>query len=82
MGTLSVSRPVYAVLPTGLEQDRTGVRNNDDTSPCAAESLWQVARRTGLTVTATKPRPKSLPPTEPTASELALAKRLVDRNAN
>lgn len=53
VGSLSVSRPVYAVMSTGLEQDRTGSRNNDDQSPLAAESLWQVARQTGLRVSGT-----------------------------
>lgn len=57
VGPLSVSRPVYAVLSTGLEQDRTGSRNNDDESPLRAESLWQVARRAGLRVTATSELP-------------------------
>jgi hypothetical protein len=51
VGPLTVSRPMYAVLSTGLEEDRTGCRNNDETTPLAAESLWQVARRSGLTVT-------------------------------
>jgi hypothetical protein len=41
---------MYAVLSTGLEQDRTGSRNNDETSPLAAQSVWQVARRSGLRV--------------------------------
>jgi hypothetical protein len=52
VGPITVSRPVYAVLSTGLEEDRTGARNNDETSPLAAESLWQVARRGGLRVSA------------------------------
>lgn len=50
VGPLTVSRPVYSVISTGLEQDRTGSRNNDCTLPLAAESLWQVARRSGLRV--------------------------------
>jgi hypothetical protein len=50
VGPITVSRPVYAVLSTGLEQDRTGCRNNDETSPLAAESIWEVARRAGLEV--------------------------------
>ena len=50
VGALSLSRPVYAVLSTGLEVDRTGVRDNDDTSPLAAESVWGVAREAGLSV--------------------------------
>ena len=50
VGPISVSRPVYAVISTGLEQDRTGARNNDETSPLAVESIWEVAREAGLTV--------------------------------
>jgi hypothetical protein len=48
----TVSRPVYAMLSTGVEQDRTGARNNDETSPLAAESVWQVAREAGMKVVA------------------------------
>lgn len=50
VGGLSISRPVYAVLSTGLEADRTGARGNDDTSALAAESVWEVAREAGLSV--------------------------------
>ena len=50
VGPLTVSRPVYAILSTGLEADRTGSRNNDETSPLAAESIWEVARGAGLEV--------------------------------
>lgn len=50
VGPLTVSRPVYAILSTGLEADRTGSRNNDETSPLAAESIWDVARESGLEV--------------------------------
>ncbi|MBT8495901.1 MAG: alkaline phosphatase family protein [Deltaproteobacteria bacterium] len=50
VGELTVSRPVYAVLSTGLEADRTGARNNDETSPLVAESVWENARKAGLTV--------------------------------
>jgi hypothetical protein len=50
VGPISVSRPVYAVISTGLEQDRTGARNNDQATPLAAESIWEVARGAGLTV--------------------------------
>ncbi len=50
VGPLTVSRPVYAILSTGLEADRTGARNNDETSPLAAESIWDVARGAGLEV--------------------------------
>ncbi len=49
-GSITISRPVYTVISTGLEQDRTGSRNNDDTSPVAVESIWQVARDAGLRV--------------------------------
>ena len=50
VGPLSVSRPVYAVLSTGLEQDRTGVRGNDDAAPLAAQSIWDVAHAAGMSV--------------------------------
>lgn len=50
VGPISVSRPVYAVISTGLEQDRTGARNNDETTPLKAESIWEVARGAGLVV--------------------------------
>ena len=49
-GSWTVSRPVYALLSTGLEVDRTGSRNNEQTAPLAAESIWQVARHSGLRV--------------------------------
>lgn len=49
-GSFTVSRPEYALLSTGLEVDRTGSRNNDLTAPLAAESIWQVARASGLLV--------------------------------
>jgi len=49
-GPLTISRPVYTVISTGLEQDRTGSRNNDDTSPVAVESIWGVAHAAGLVV--------------------------------
>ena len=49
-GDYTVSRPVYALLSTGVEVDRTGARNNEETSPLAAESIWQVARQAGRTV--------------------------------
>jgi hypothetical protein len=41
---------VYTVISTGLEQDRTGSRNNDDTSPVAAQSIWEVAHAAGFVV--------------------------------
>lgn len=52
VGFETVSRPVYAVLSTGLEQDRTGVRNNANESPITAHSFWQSAHDSGLRVTA------------------------------
>lgn len=50
VGPLSVSRPVYAVVSTGLEQDRTGVRINDCSIPLPVESIFQVAHRAGRRV--------------------------------
>lgn len=50
VGSLPMSRPVYAVLSTGLEADRGGIRDNDDTSPSPAQSIWQLARADGMTV--------------------------------
>jgi hypothetical protein len=49
-GSYTVSRPVYALLSTGLEVDRHGARNNEETSPLAAESVWEIARENGLRV--------------------------------
>jgi hypothetical protein len=49
-GSFTVSRPEYALLSTGLEVDRTGSRNNELTAPLAAESIWEVARASGLGV--------------------------------
>ncbi len=49
-GTYTVSRPEYAQLSTGVEVDRSGARNNENISPLAAESVWQVARASGLRV--------------------------------
>jgi hypothetical protein len=57
VGELSISRPVYAVLSTGLEPDRTGMRGNDDTAPLAAESVWEIARASGMTVGAVSELP-------------------------
>jgi hypothetical protein len=50
VGPLGISRPVYAVLSTGVEQDRTGSRSNADTDPLRAESIWQTARASGWSV--------------------------------
>jgi hypothetical protein len=52
VGPLSVSRPVFATLSTGLEQDRTGARSNAEPAPLAAESIWEVAREAGREVSA------------------------------
>lgn len=49
-GSITISRPVYTVISTGLEQDRTGSRNNDDTSPVAVQSIWDVAHQAGIKV--------------------------------
>ena len=49
-GSYTVSRPMYALLSTGLEVDRHGARNNENSAPLAAESIWQVARESGLRV--------------------------------
>lgn len=50
VGPLSVSRPVYTVVSTGLEQDRTGVRNNDCTTQIPVDSIYQLTRRAGRRV--------------------------------
>ncbi len=49
-GSYTVSRPVYALLSTGLEVDRAGARNNELTAPLAAESIWDVATAHGRDV--------------------------------
>lgn len=51
VGLPSVSRPVYAVISSGVEQARTGSRNNDTDAPLAVDSLWERARAAGLRVT-------------------------------
>jgi hypothetical protein len=51
VGLPSVSRPVYAVISSGVEQARTGSRNNDTDTPLAVDSLWERARAAGLRVT-------------------------------
>ena len=51
VGPITVSRAMYAVLSTGLEEDRTGSRNNDEVRPLAADSVWQSARRAGMHLT-------------------------------
>ena len=54
---LPMSRAVYAVLSTGVEQDRGGALTNDATVPHAAESLWDIARTAGLQVAAVSELP-------------------------
>ena len=49
---LPMSRAVYAVLSTGVEQDRGGALTNDSTVAHAAESLWEIAGAAGLRVAA------------------------------
>lgn len=50
VGLPSVSRPVYTVISSGVEQSRTGVRNNDETAPAPVDALWNRARAAGLRV--------------------------------
>lgn len=50
VGLPSVSRPVYTTISSGVEQARSGVRNNDETSPAPVDSLWDRARAAGLRV--------------------------------
>lgn len=49
-GTYTISRPMYALLSTGVEVDRVGARNNDSIDPIAAESVWESARKSKLVV--------------------------------
>jgi len=51
VGLPSVSRPVYAVISSGVEQARTGSRNNDTDTPLAVDSIWERARAASLRVT-------------------------------
>ncbi len=48
----TVSRPVYGTTSSGVEQARTGARNNDNRTPIVPESIWQVARTSGRSVVA------------------------------
>jgi hypothetical protein len=50
VGAISISRPGFATISTGLECDRNGCRSNSDTRPLAADSIWQEARRAGRRV--------------------------------
>ncbi|HSZ81406.1 MAG TPA: alkaline phosphatase family protein [Polyangia bacterium] len=47
VGSPSISRPLYTVISSGVEQDRTGIRGNDETRPAAVGSVWQNARESG-----------------------------------
>lgn len=49
-GTYTISRPMYALLSTGVEVDRVGARNNDTTDPMGAQSVWDSARGAGRVV--------------------------------
>jgi Type I phosphodiesterase / nucleotide pyrophosphatase len=57
VGSLTLSRPVYGTISTGVEQDRGGALINDSTAPHQAESIWQIARESGLTVAAVSELP-------------------------
>jgi hypothetical protein len=50
VGSPSVSRPVYAVISSGVEQDRTGVRGNEAHDPAPVRSVWEQAREAGWKV--------------------------------
>ena len=52
VGSPSMSRPMYAVISSGVEQDRTGVRGNDMHEPAATRSVWEEARGAGWPVRA------------------------------
>jgi hypothetical protein len=50
VGSPSMSRPLYAVISSGVEQDRTGIRGNDVREPAAMRSVWEEARDVGWPV--------------------------------
>ncbi|HTA19445.1 MAG TPA: alkaline phosphatase family protein, partial [Polyangia bacterium] len=50
VGSPSISRPLYTVISSGVEQDRTGIRGNDETRPAAVGSVWENARASGWRV--------------------------------
>ncbi len=50
VGLPTLSRPSYATISSGVEQDRTGVRSNAASGVAPVESIWEVARRHGLRV--------------------------------
>ncbi|MCC6620764.1 MAG: alkaline phosphatase family protein [Deltaproteobacteria bacterium] len=45
----SFSRPAYVALSTGVPPALSGVHTNDHEGPARLESLWELARRAGLT---------------------------------
>jgi hypothetical protein len=57
VGTLTRSRSVYALLSSGVEADRSGVRTNDVHTPAPVDSIWQVARSAGLHVSGDSAEP-------------------------
>lgn len=57
VGALSLSRPVYGALSTGVEQDRGGALINDSAAPHVAPSIWEIARQAGLSVAAVSELP-------------------------
>lgn len=50
VGSPSISRPLYTVISSGVEQDRTGVRGNEFPEPAAVGSIWESARKSGWPV--------------------------------
>ncbi len=50
VGSPSVSRPLYTVLSSGVEQDRSGIRGNGVREPAAVRSVWENARDSGWRV--------------------------------
>lgn len=46
----SMSKPLYAAMSTGVEQDRSGVRTNQFSAPSPAQDVWTVARSQGRRV--------------------------------
>jgi hypothetical protein len=53
VGSPSMSRAVYTVLSSGVEQDRSGVRTNENHDPAPVHSVWEDARRAGWHVRVT-----------------------------
>jgi hypothetical protein len=50
VGSPSISRPMYTVLSSGVEQDRTGVRGNGRAGEAPVRSVWEDARAAGWRV--------------------------------